>query len=128
MDSCNVMRGSKAGLEILIRNNKAPHMLDVDGDTCPHAHNASKRFCEVFEKEVEGLLTKLFYDFKWSPDKTEALTLICEALGIKGTTPENYVPHRWVSVYDVSVDTERMWDAYYVFYFSFLTNDDVELY
>ena len=56
--------------------------------------------------------------------KKELLLLICEALGIKGTTPENYVSHRWLSVYDVSVDTERMWDAYVVFYYSFLSDTD----
>ena len=40
------------------------------------------------------------------------LLLICETLGIKGTSPENYVSHRWLSVYDVhvSVDTECILD------------------
>lgn len=32
MDSCNVMRGSKTGLETRIRREKAPHLLDIDGD------------------------------------------------------------------------------------------------
>ena len=30
MDSCNVMRGSKSGLETRIRNEKAPHLLDIN--------------------------------------------------------------------------------------------------
>lgn len=128
MDSCNVMRGSKTGLETRIRNNKAPHLIDIDGDSCHHAHNAAKSFCEPFEKFVEYLLTSLFNDFKWSADKREALQLICEALGIKYTTPEGYVSHRWLSVYDVSLDTERMWDADVVFYFSFLTKKDGAIY
>ena len=34
MDSCNVMRGSKSGVELKIRNNKANHLLDIDGDSC----------------------------------------------------------------------------------------------
>ena len=41
MDSCNVMRGSKSGVEVRLRA-KAPHMLNIDGDTCHHAHNAAK--------------------------------------------------------------------------------------
>ena len=41
MDSCNVMRGSKNGVEIKIRSNKAEHLLDIDGDTCHHIHNVS---------------------------------------------------------------------------------------
>lgn len=36
MDSCAVMRGSKSGLETQIRNKHAPHLLDVDGDSCHH--------------------------------------------------------------------------------------------
>ncbi|XP_041459242.1 uncharacterized protein LOC121410920 [Lytechinus variegatus] len=132
MDSCNIMRGSKSGLETLIRKHKAHHMLDIDdGDSCHHAHNAAKSFCEPFEKEVESLLTKLYNDFKWSPDKKQALKLICEALVIQGTTPENYVSHRWLSVYavyDVCVDTDRLWDAYVEFYYSFLSDSDHSTY
>ncbi len=128
MDSCNVMRGSKSGLETRIRKNKAPHLLDIDGDTCHHAHNACKRFCEHFEKYIELLLTNLHNDFKWSADKKVALELICKALGIKYTVPANYAPHRWLSVYDISVDTERMLDAYIVFYSAFLTKNDKEIY
>ena len=41
MDSCNVMRGSKSGVEVRLRA-KAPHMLNIDGVTCHHAHNAAK--------------------------------------------------------------------------------------
>ena len=39
MDSCNVIRGSKSGVEKRIRNGGAPHLLDIDGDSCHHAHN-----------------------------------------------------------------------------------------
>lgn len=40
MNSCSVMRGSKSGLEARIRE-KAPHLLDIDGDSCHHVHNAT---------------------------------------------------------------------------------------
>ena len=39
MNSCNVMRGSKSGVEKRIRDGGAPHLLDIDGDSCHHAHN-----------------------------------------------------------------------------------------
>ena len=39
MDSCNVMRGSKCGVEKRIRDGGAPHLLDIDGDSCHPAHN-----------------------------------------------------------------------------------------
>lgn len=110
MDSCNVMRGSKKGLEQLIRKRKAPHLIDIDGDSCFHAHNAAKAFCQPFKGHVESLLTDLHSDFMWSPDYRELLQTICSVLGIKFTNPQRYVPHRWLSVYDVTVDTIRLFE------------------
>ena len=49
-------------------------------------------------------------------------------LGVKYTMPERYVPHRWLSVFDVSVDTSRLMQAYIVFYFGFLDKRDQSLY
>ena len=48
MDSCSVMRGSKSGVEVRLRK-KANHLLDIDGDSCHHAHNACRVFCKPFE-------------------------------------------------------------------------------
>lgn len=50
MDSCAVMRGSKNGLEKKIRDRRARHRLDIDGDSCHHLHNASKKLCCPFER------------------------------------------------------------------------------
>ena len=47
MDSCSVMRGSKSGLETRVRE-KANHLSDIDGDSCHHIHNGSKKFCQPF--------------------------------------------------------------------------------
>ena len=44
MDSCNVMRGRMSFVETRIRSGRAPQLLDVDGDTCHHMHNACKQF------------------------------------------------------------------------------------
>ena len=30
MDSCSVMRGKKSGMETRLRNEKAPHLLDIE--------------------------------------------------------------------------------------------------
>ena len=53
MDSCAVMRGSKNGLEVQVRREKAPQLLDVDGDSCHHIHNCCKVFCKPFEYSLE---------------------------------------------------------------------------
>ena len=128
MDSCNVMRGSKSGLETRIRQNKAPHLLDADGDSCHHAHNSAKEFCAHFDNYLEQMATDLFTDFKWSADLCENLQWICQALDIKYTKPERYVSHRWLSIYDVTCDIIRMWDALLLFYYSFLPTSEKDTY
>jgi len=124
MDSCNVMRGSKSGLETRIRTEKAPHLLDVDGDVCHHVHNAAKAFCKPFKSFIEQLYNDLFNDFKWSPDLREMFQEICIMLNIKYAMPQRYVSHRWLSVYDVTLDTLRLFDALTVFYFPLLTESE----
>lgn len=111
MDSCRVMRGGKGGLETLIRSRKAPHMLDVDGDACHHAHNAAKAFTAPFGKHVERLVTDLNTDFKWSPHSRQLLEYLCIAMGITYAPPQSYVPHRWLSLLAVCMDLQRMLDV-----------------
>ena len=43
-DITNYMRWKKGGLEPLLRE-KAPQLLDIDGDNCHHIHNTVKQFC-----------------------------------------------------------------------------------
>jgi len=124
MDSCNVMRGSKSGVELKIRTNKANHLLDIDGDSCHHIHNASKKFCKPFNNWVEALHTSIFNDVKWSSDIRDYLKQICFAIGVKFTMPERFVSHRWLSCYDVSVSNMLKLDAFTILYYSFLTPSD----
>lgn len=124
MDSCAVMRGSKNGLEKLIRDRRAPQMLDIDGDSCHHIHNPSKKFCSPFEHWVEGLLSDLHTDHRWSADMRDGLREISIILGIHASRSERYIPHRWLSVLDVSLDTLRLWDAFVIFHYAFLGNED----
>ena len=68
MDSCCVMRGSKNGFEVKLRENVASHLIDIDGDACHHIHNASKKFTEIFNKHLEVLFWHIYNDLKWSED------------------------------------------------------------
>lgn len=122
-DSCNVKSGKKAGVEVKLRE-KCPHLLDIDGDSCHHTHNAAKQFCKPFNNHLESLFSDVHNDFKWSPDLRAALMDICEALHLQFTMPENYVSFRWLSVYNVAQDFSRMLDAFMVFYFSFLETSE----
>ena len=68
MDSCSVMRGSKNGFEIKLRESVAPALIDMDGDSCHHIHNACKKFTKIFDKYLEQLYQDIYNDFKWSED------------------------------------------------------------
>ncbi|XP_045193668.2 uncharacterized protein LOC123549557 [Mercenaria mercenaria] len=119
LDSCNTMRGKKSGLEARIRE-KAPHLLDIDGDSVHHVHNAAKAFTTPFKYYLESLFNCLHSDFHWSTDLRNELKLICEILNIKFTVPERFTSHRFLSAYNLAVDTDRLLDAYTIFYTAFL--------
>ena len=72
MDSCAVMRGSKTGLETRVRHNHCPELLDIDGDSCHHIHNASKRFSSPFNGHLEQLFSDLHVDPKWASDQVNS--------------------------------------------------------
>ena len=120
MDSCKVMRGSKSGVEVRLRN-VAQHLLDIDGDTVHHVHNASKRLTDPFAQLIENLGKTLHKDMKWHKDVEEALEEICFIIGTKYTKPPMYCSTRWLSVYQVALDVLRQLKAYTLLYFSFLS-------
>lgn len=72
LDSCAVMRGSKTGLETRIQQY-CPNLLDVDGDSCHHIHNAAKKFSEAFDGNLERLFSDLQVDHQWSPDQVNKM-------------------------------------------------------
>ncbi|XP_052234163.1 uncharacterized protein LOC127846705 isoform X2 [Dreissena polymorpha] len=127
MDSCNMMRGCKSGVEARLRD-MAPHLLDIDGDTCHHIHNASKKLCEPFEFWVERLFTDIHNDVKWSTDVRDMMKEVATLIGIKFTMPEQFVSHRWLSCYDVAVNTKRLMDVYRVVYYAFMDKSQQSLY
>ena len=118
------MSGSKNGVETRIRTEKAPHLLDIDGDSCHHIHNAMKMFCKPFRHWVETLHNNLFNDVKWSTDLRDYMKEISFLMGIKFTMPERFVSHRWLSCYDVSASNLLKLDLYTVFYSAFLKGED----
>jgi len=124
MDSCNTMRGTKGGVETLIRTLKAPHLLDINRDSVHHAHNAAKAFCAPFENWLERLFKDIHTDFHWSTDLREKLAEICDMVGIKFTIPERFLNHRFLSAYNLAADTLRLLDALTIFYVSFAKGDD----
>ena len=74
MDSCSVMRGSKSGLEKRIRDNLAPHLLDIDGDSCHHIHNVAKKFTKPYDKFLEKLFSGIYNEFYYAADSKEIPT------------------------------------------------------
>ncbi|KAH3742122.1 hypothetical protein DPMN_048857 [Dreissena polymorpha] len=120
MDSCAVMRGSKNGLERRIREEKAPNLLDIDGDVCQHIHNGTKKLCAPFDSWVEDLFSAICTDHKYCVDLCDSLAEVCNLLGIEITAPEHFLSHHWLSAYNLAVSTLRMWCAYQVFYYAFI--------
>ena len=102
MDTCNVMRGSKSGIETRIRNGNAGHFLDVDGDVCHHIHNSSKKISAPLDNFTEALFTNLANHFKWSTYLRQHLEEVCQLLSVKFTMPERVLTHRWLSCYAIA--------------------------
>ena len=120
MDSCSVMRGSKNGFEIKFRESVAPVLIDMDGDSCHHIHNACKKSTMILDKYLEQLYQGIYNDFKWSEDIPVILKDICECLSVTYRRPEMFFATRWSSVYGVTLSTIYMFDVYAIFYSSFL--------
>ncbi|KAL6473267.1 hypothetical protein MHYP_G00194550 [Metynnis hypsauchen] len=128
MDSCAVMRGSKTGLETRIHQH-CPNLLDVDGDSCHHIHNAAKKFSEGFDGYLERVFSDLQVDHQWSPDQVMYLKEVAMILNLPVSSPQRgFVNHRWLSAYDASMATHAMMPAYQVLYYGFLSTADKGLY
>lgn len=53
---------------------------------------------------------------------------IGEYMDIPATNPQRFVSHRWLSAYDVGMQTRRMLPMYRVLYFGFMGQQDQDLY
>ena len=126
-DSCNVMRGIRNGVEVKLKN-KAPHLVDIDGDSCHHVHNVVKEFCRPFDNWLEGLFNDLYADFKYCSQFKELISELARLGGVRFTVPQRFVSHRWLSAYDRAMDTARLLDVYLMFYFAFVPVHEEGLY
>lgn len=70
-----------------LRKDFAPQLLDIDGDSCHHVHNACKTTAAPFENWIENLCNNLHNDFTWPSKHKEQLRNICEIHGISLTAP-----------------------------------------
>ena len=89
----------KVALEKKLRD-KAPHLLNTDGDCCHHFHNSLTVFCEPFNNFVEKRIDDLHADNKWSKDIRDALKEICFLLNISFRMSPLNISNRWLSLYD----------------------------
>ena len=55
-----------------------------------------------------------------APDLKDYFEQICGLSGVEYTMPERFLNQRWLSAYDVAMDTQRLFKVYQVFYFAFL--------
>ena len=59
-------------------------------------------------------------DFQWSCNLRDYLKELCALLNVTYGMPDNYVPTRWLSVFDGAKDSLRMIDVYTLFYINFV--------
>ena len=115
-DSASTMRGTVTGLETRIRSSVAPHLLDIDGESCHHMHNIVKNFVKYFDNFLEHLFRDISTEFKFSADSLHHLKEVAFHLGIKFRKPDNFIMARWLSVYDNSVEFHHMLDAHKILF------------
>ena len=111
-DSASTMRGKISGVETLIRQNVAPHLLDIDGESCHHMHNIVKKITSFFDYFLENLFRDVSNEFKFSPDALDLLKQLTFHMSHNFRKPQNYVACRWLSVYDASVEFDYFADIY----------------
>ena len=73
-DSCNAVRERKNGVEIKFKDNKTPHLLDINDDTCHTVNNCFLQFTKSFGKYLECLSDDIYFDLK-SSDKRKPFLL-----------------------------------------------------
>lgn len=118
-DSASAMRGEIDGLEVKLRSTVAPHLLDVDGESCHHMHNIVKKFVSHFEHFLENLFRDISTEFKFSADNLSYLKEFAFHLGIKFRKPDNFIMARWLSVLDTSLEFHYLLDAHKLMFSAF---------
>ena len=104
----------KSGLEKQLRD-KAPHLLNINGDCCHHVHNSVKAFCQTFNNFVENWIDLLHIHNKWSTEIRDGFKKICFLLNIPFRMLPLRISHCWLSLYDSL--TVNMFDAFLLLYY-----------
>ena len=111
MDSCSVMRGENSVFETRVRE-VAPHLIDVDGDSCHHIHNFVKKVTSHFRYYLEGLFRDIYHDFQHSASSLE----IFEGMVLHFGLSFNYVVTHWLLVLDATLSFLYMLNVYMAYY------------
>ena len=111
-DSASTMRGSVSGLETKLQTTVAPHLIDINGESCQHMHNIVKKLTSCFNYFLKNLFRDVSTEFKFSPDCLDLLQQCTFHLGMKFRKPVNYISCRWLSVYDTSTEFNHAHDVY----------------
>ena len=115
MDSAGSMHGEKSGLEVCI-SDLAPHLLDIDRDSCHQIHNIVKGFTFYFVGFFERLLRNFCTDFRYSTDSLESLKYLSFHLYVTFQKPSNYIAAKWLSILDNALSLSYMMNAYIIYY------------
>ena len=111
-DSASTMRGSVSRLEGKLRATVAPHLIDIDDESCHHMHNIVKKLTSCFNYFLENLFRDVSTELKVSPGCLDLLQQLTFHLGIKFRKPVNYISCRWLSVYDTCIEFNHAHDVY----------------
>ena len=115
MNTCSVMREEKSGLETRVRE-VAPHLFDVDGDSCRHIHNFVKKMTSYFGYYLEGLFRDIYHNFQHSASSLVILGGMALHFGLSFRHPSNYVVTRWLSVFDATLSFLYMLSVHMAYY------------
>lgn len=121
-DSAGYMRGAKAGFETLLRS-KAPHLLNIGGDSCHLIHNIAKKLCGHFSGYIEKLCDDLHADMQYSVDLRNHLKDLCCVTNENYLMPKERIPHRWLSVLECVNTIISMLCSLSLIYWSWLPHE-----
>ena len=119
MDSCNVMRGSKNGLEKKLRETVCPNFL-ASMLIVAITYITTVRYFQKCSANISNIFFQSIYsDFKWSEDHRNILKDICFQLGLTYRRPKMYSLTRCLKIHDIAIQTEEIFDALVEFFYAF---------
>jgi hypothetical protein len=127
MDNCATMRGVGGGVETLLRKGKVPYLLDISGDIVHMIMNSSKELCRPFENYLETISSDIFYNLQKSPKAKDLFSEIQILLGRE--TPLQIVrpcPSRFLQMLEVANRLADLEDALRMYYYAFLTEEQLQ--